>query len=75
MMDLRVQHLYLVDKVNDAPDEVSRMRAEIRLQGFREGVMAAGGKWSGVDADLHTMSRFGKGAPMCCGVLMKGVEK
>lgn len=66
----RARHTDLIDAVNDAKTEDEHQYADVFLQGWRAGVDAAGGYWSGTGGDMHTMNRFGKDRPMCCGVLI-----
>lgn len=62
------RHLELVDAVNDAKTHSERALAEARLQGYREGASING--ISLMEADLYSMEKHGKNAPMCCGVLL-----
>ena len=64
------KHTDLIDAVNDAVTEAEHDRAEAKLSGWREGVEDSGARWSYVEADEHTMDRFGEERPMCCGVLL-----
>jgi hypothetical protein len=58
------RHTELIDAVNDAKTLVAHNDAESRLGYWRERNF-----WSGIEADVHTMNRFGD-RPMCCGVLL-----
>ena len=74
MEDEMSRHTDLIDAVNDAITEEDRRLAEVFLDGFRAGLEECGCRWSGVDADLHTMARTGnRAASMCCGVLTPNV--
>lgn len=59
----------MVDAVNDAKTEDDRRYAQARLTGWIQCANAHGVRWSGLDADEHTIFRFGS-RPMCCGVLL-----
>lgn len=63
-------HLEMVDAVNDAEELFERDRAEASLSGWRECAVHFGIGWSGIEADLHTMVKYGERRPMCCGVLL-----
>lgn len=63
-------HLEMVDAVNAATTEVEHRSAELRLEGWREAASYFVGGWSGVDADNHSMAKYGEDRPMCCGVLL-----
>ena len=64
------KHLQLVDAVNDAKTQSEHDIAYWKLQGFREGLEHCGFHVGLIDADLHSMERFGPDRPMCCGVLL-----
>jgi hypothetical protein len=63
-------HLLLVDLVNDAKTQYEHDHYAAFLNGWRAGVEYCGRRWSGIEADLHTMERFGDDRPMCCGELL-----
>ena len=63
-------HFEMVDRVNDVETEQEHLIAEAALAGWRMGVESTGQRWSGIDADLHSMARFEGDRPMCCGVLL-----
>ena len=63
-------HLQLVDEVNEAKTRAEHDLLESRLNGWRDGLEHCGRFWSGIDADRHTMNKYGRDRPMCCGVLM-----
>lgn len=63
------RHTDLIDAVNDAKTPVEHFYAEAFLAGWRAGQADAGLRWSFIDADAHTESRF-PGRPYCCGVLL-----
>jgi len=65
-------HTDLIDAVNDAKTQREHDIAEARLDGWRSGIAYAG-KAMGllfIDADHHSMERFGEDRPMCAGVLL-----
>lgn len=59
----------MIDVVNEAKTEREHDHAESRLSGWIECVEFFGKEWSGIDADRHTMRKYGD-RPMCCGVLL-----
>jgi hypothetical protein len=63
------KHLAMVDAVNDAKTQIEHDIAQWQLAGWRKGVEDCGREWSGIEADLHSMARFGD-RPICCGVLL-----
>jgi hypothetical protein len=63
-------HMLLVDLVNDAETQWQHDHHSAYLAGWRAGLEYGGLRWSGIEADLHTMARFGQDRPMCCGELM-----
>ena len=63
-------HLQLLDEVNESKTQIAHDLADAWLNGWRDGVGHMGGFWSSLDADNHTAKKYGKGRPMCCGVLM-----
>jgi hypothetical protein len=63
------RHTDLIDAVNDAKTDYEHTRADAYLQGWRAGQGEAGWRWSFIEADLHTESRF-PDRPYCCGVLL-----
>lgn len=63
------RHTDLIDRVNDAKTEYEHNYARAFLEGWRAGQADAGFRWSGIEADAHSMSRFGD-RPMCCGELL-----
>lgn len=63
------RHTDLIDAVNDAKTVFERTHALSFLAGWRAGQEDAGRPWSGIEADMHTMARFGEDRSMCCGVL------
>lgn len=65
-----MNHFEMVDAVNEATTEAEHMAAIHRLAGWREAAEHFGRGWSGVDADLHSMEKYGADTPMCCGVLI-----
>ena len=67
-MNLYSEHIRLVEAVNNATTQAEHDRADIHLRGWRDGVAAAGGHWSGIDADLHYINQ-GDERDRCCGVL------
>lgn len=63
------RHIDLIDKVNDAKTQYERTYAEGVLAGWRLAMSDVGRGWSFVEADEHSMERFGD-RPICCGVLL-----
>lgn len=63
------RHTDMIDAVNDAVTEREHDAAIAKLQGWREGLLYCGWPCNLIEADLHTMQRFGD-RPMCCGVLL-----
>ena len=60
----------MVDAVNDAEDVIERSHAADMLAGWRECADFLGDGWIAMDADLHTMAKYGADRPVCCGVLL-----
>jgi len=65
-----MNHEEMIEAVNSAKTEYEHSKAIARLDGWRIASEHFGQKWSGVSADLYTMSKYGEDAPMCCGVLL-----
>ena len=63
-------HFEMVDAANEAKTQYERDAAIQRLKGWREAAEHFGYGWSGVNADLHSMAKYGEDTPMCCGVLI-----
>lgn len=63
------RHTDLIDAVNDATTEYDHTYARGVLEGWRSGQAEVGYRWSFIEADEHTESRF-PGRPYCCGVLL-----
>jgi hypothetical protein len=63
------KHTELIDAVNDATTEYEHTYAMGVLAGWRDGLEHCGHRLSLIDADHHSMARFGD-RPMCCGVLL-----
>ncbi len=63
------RHTDLIDAVNDARTKDEHDRAIAYLDGWRAGQAEAGCRWSFIEADEHTESRF-PGRPCCCGELL-----
>jgi hypothetical protein len=63
------RHTDLIDAVNDAKTEYEHTWSDGFLAGWRAGQAEAGHRWSFVEADTHSMARFGE-RPICCGVLL-----
>ena len=70
MSQITAAHFTLLDLVNDAKTEEERAHRKTFLAGWRAGLESCGRTWSGIDADLHSMERYGAERPMCCGELM-----
>lgn len=68
------RHTDLIDAVNDAKTEHAHAYAEAFLDGWRAGIKEAGRRWCFMEADMHTMARFGEERPICCGVLLDWKE-
>ena len=66
-------YLQMIDAVNEAKSAHERGHAEARLSGWIECADFCGLEWSGIAADLYTMTKYGADRPMCCGVLMDWV--
>jgi len=64
------RHTELIDAVNDAKTQYEHTYADAFLRGWRAGQEEAGRRWDFVEADEHTMKRFGAERPVCCGVLL-----
>ena len=64
------RHTDLIDAVNDAKTEYEHIYARAFLAGWLSGQADAGRYWSHLDADRHSMARFGEDRPMCCGELL-----
>lgn len=64
-----MNHLEMVDAVNEAKTEYEHEAAMHRLSGWRMAAEHFGHGWSGMEADFHTMGKYGEEAEMCCGVL------
>ena len=65
-----MNHFQMIDAVNDARTVDDRDAAQHRLDGWRVAAEHFGRGWSGIDADFHSMAKYGEDAPMCCGVLL-----
>ncbi len=69
-------HLELVDAVNDASTMDERMAAHSYLRGYRQGLADANGSGDVgvgmliIEADLHSMGKYGEDADMHGGVLI-----
>ena len=70
MIYMAKDHLAMVDDANEATTQAERERAIHRLYGWREAATYFGHGWSGVDADLYSMAKYGEDTPMCLGVLL-----
>jgi hypothetical protein len=64
------RHTDLIDAVNDAKTQHEHDYARAFLEGWRAGQADAGLRWSLLEADRHSMARFGEDRPMCCGELL-----
>lgn len=64
------RHLELVDAVNDARTHQDHRDAELKLSGFRDALEHLGHRGFLINADIHSMKRFGEDRNMCCGVLL-----
>lgn len=62
-------HLEMVDAVNEATTEREMDKAELMLYGWRECADHFGIEWNALEADRHTLAKYGL-RPMCCGVLL-----
>jgi len=62
-------HTDLIDAVNEAKTQAERDIADAKLEGWRKGVEDCGRKWDFIEADVHSMARYGD-RPICCGVLL-----
>lgn len=67
------RHTDLIDRVNDAKTRYEHDYAAAFLAGWRAGQDEAGRRWSYVEADTHTLERFGD-RPTCCGELLDWKE-
>jgi hypothetical protein len=63
------RHTDLIDAVNDAKTEYEHVIADGYLRGWRDGQKEAGRRWCFIEADEHSVARFGD-RPICCGVLL-----
>lgn len=71
MSALSDMHFRLIDETNDAKTEQDYLIAQAKLDGFRIGIQLCNRHISFIDADIHTMERFGGDVPMCGGVLIR----
>ena len=62
-------HTDLIDAVNDAKTVHAHTYADGVLHGWRAGLEHCGHRWSYVEADEHSTTRFGD-RPILCGVLL-----
>lgn len=62
-------HTDLIDAVNDAKTEYEHNHAKGVLDGWRLCMEQMGRRWDFIEADEHSMERFGD-RPICCGVLL-----
>jgi hypothetical protein len=63
-------HLQMVDAVNAAKTQHEHDRAQYNLDGWREAARYYGRHPNMMEADMHSIARFGEDRPMCCGVLL-----
>lgn len=77
-MTINEQHFALVDAVNAAKTEREHDMAESRLQGFRDGLRAAGAEPDLCACDWHVIPNLdtipeSECPPVCCGVRLDWV--
>jgi len=66
------RHFELVDAVNNAATKQEHDRAYAYLRGYREGAGIDG--FGLMEADVHSMGKYGEDTDMCCGVLFRSFE-
>ena len=59
----------MLDAVNEAKTHDDYLSAHWALHGWLDCATQHGIEWSGIQADLYTMKKYGDDAPMTCGVL------
>jgi hypothetical protein len=64
------RHMQLIDAVNNAATPAAKREAEVRLEGWRDGVRHAGGFVDLIAADLEQFASGHEDRPMCCGVFL-----
>jgi hypothetical protein len=69
-MTIQEKHMQFVDKVNNATTQLEQRYAEGELNGFREGLRAAGIQPDLIACDLAQFERGHGDRPMCCGVFL-----
>ncbi|APQ41941.1 MAG: hypothetical protein G3W63_19480 [Xanthomonas euvesicatoria] len=67
-----IRHFELVDAVNNAVTKQDHDRAYAYLRGYREA--ACIDSFGLMEADMHSMGKYGEDMDMCCGVLFRSFE-
>lgn len=68
-MSLHEKHIAMIEAVNNSKTEHEHREADLKLEGWRDGVEAAGKRLDLCAADWHYMEQ-GIERPMCCGVFL-----